>query len=197
MRIISGQYRGLTIKTLKGGKLRPTSEQLRETLFDVLGPSVEGARFLDAYAGSGAVGLEALSRGASEVVFIEHHRPAAELIRQNLAALKIDSSFRLLTCAVLTGLERLAEQGERFDFVFLDPPYDAIREYHQTLRDFGRGNLLLPGSLVVAEHSRHVRLEEKYGDLRRTRLIRHGDAQLGFYRLSVDSAEGREESAIS
>jgi 16S rRNA (guanine(966)-N(2))-methyltransferase RsmD len=184
MRIISGQYRGLTIKTLKGGKLRPTSEQLRETLFDVLGPSVEGARFLDAYAGSGAVGLEALSRGASEVVFIEHHRPAAELIRQNLTALKIDSGFRLLTCAVLTGLERLAEQGERFDFVFLDPPYDAIREYHQTLRDFGRGNSLLPGSLVVAEHSRHVRLEEKYGDLHRTRLIRHGDAQLTFYRLA-------------
>jgi 16S rRNA (guanine(966)-N(2))-methyltransferase RsmD len=184
MRIISGQYRGLTIKTLKGGKLRPTSEQLRETLFDVLGPSVEGARFLDGYAGSGAVGLEALSRGASEVVFIEHHRPAAELIRQNLAALKIDSGFRLLTCAVLTGLERLAEQGERFDFVFLDPPYDAIREYHQTLRDFGRGNLLLSGSLVVAEHSRHVRLEEKYGDLHRTRLIRHGDAQLAFYRLA-------------
>lgn len=197
MRIISGQHRGLTIKTLKGGKLRPTSEQLRETLFDVLGPAVEGARFLDSYAGSGAVGLEALSRGASEVVFIEHHRPAAELIRQNLAALKIDSGFRLLTCAAFTGLERLAEQGERFDFVFLDPPYDAIREYHTTLRELGRSNLLLPTSLVIAEHSRHVRLEEKYGDLHRTRLIRHGDAQLGFYRLSVDSAEGREESAIS
>src|SRR3990170_7486062 len=98
MRIISGQYRGLILKTLKGGKLRPTSEQLRETLFDVLGPAVEGSRFLDAYAGSGAVGLEALSRGAQEVVFIEHHRPAAELIRQNLTKLTIGSGFHLLTC---------------------------------------------------------------------------------------------------
>ncbi|MFB3924320.1 MAG: 16S rRNA (guanine(966)-N(2))-methyltransferase RsmD [Terriglobia bacterium] len=184
MRIISGQYRGLTIKTLKGGKLRPTSEQLRETLFDVLGPAVEGSRFLDAYAGSGAVGLEALSRGASQVVFIEHHRPAAELIRENLAALKIDSGFKLLTSAVFTTLERLSEQNEQFDFVFLDPPYDAIREYHQTLRELGRGPLLLPTSLVIAEHSRHVRLETEYISLRQTRLIRHGDAQLAFYRLA-------------
>jgi 16S rRNA (guanine966-N2)-methyltransferase len=182
MRIISGQYRSLTLKTLKGGKLRPTSEQLRETLFDVLGPSVEGSRFLDVYAGSGAVGLEALSRGAGMVVFIEHHRPAVELIRQNLAALKIESGFRLLTCAALNGLDQLAEAGAVFDFIFLDPPYDAIREYHQILRELGRSKLLLPTSLVIAEHSRHLRLEEAYASLRQTRLIRHGDAQLAFYR---------------
>ena len=184
MRIISGKFRGLTIKTLKGGKLRPTSDQLRETLFDVLGPSIEGARFLDAYAGSGAVGIEALSRGAADVVFIEHHRPGAELIRQNLARLKIDSGYWILTSTVEHGLEKLAEQGESFDFVFLDPPYEVIREYHQSLRQLGRRSVLGPSSLVIAEHSRHVILEEEYVDLRRTRTIRHGDAQLSFYRLS-------------
>ncbi len=186
MRIISGTYRGLAIKTLQGGKLRPTSEQLRETLFDVLGPRVEGSRFLDCYAGSGAVGLEALSRGAMGVVFIEHHRAAAELIRQNLAALEIVSGFRLLASQVLTGLARLEEEGARFDFIFLDPPYDAIREYHSTLRELGRSTLLVPTSMVIAEHSRHVRLEDEYARLRRTRVIRHGDAQLAFYRLSGD-----------
>jgi len=196
MRIISGQCRGMTLKTLKGGKLRPTSEQLRETLFDVLGPSVEGSRFLDAFAGSGAVGLEALSRGASEVVFIEHHRPAAELIRQNLAALQIESGYWLETCAVLTGLERLEGQGEQFDFVFLDPPYDAIREYHTTLRELGRSKLLVPTALVIAEHSRHIRLEEVYAALRRTRMIRHGDAQLAFYRLAHEPAQERETAAL-
>jgi 16S rRNA (guanine(966)-N(2))-methyltransferase RsmD len=184
MRVIAGTYRGLRLRTLKGGNLRPTSDQLRETLFDVLGPSVVGSMFLDAYAGSGAVGLEALSRGATQVVFIEHHRAAAELIRQNLATLEIDSGFHLLTCAVLTGLERLEQQEARFDFVFLDPPYEEIREYHHALRQLARGTLLLPSSLVVAEHSRHVRLEEEYGALRRTRLLRHGDAQLAFYRLA-------------
>src|SRR5581483_2762273 len=188
MRIISGTYRGLHILTLRGGKLRPTSEQLRETLFDVLGPGVEGSSFLDAYAGSGAVGLEALSRGAREVVFIEHHRPAADLIRKNLASLKIDSSFNLMTCSVLTGLERLEQEGEHFDYVFLDPPYDEIKEYHHTLRQLGRSSLIIPTSLVIAEHSRFCLLEEEYGVLRRTRLIRHGDAQLSFYRPGQEAS---------
>jgi 16S rRNA (guanine966-N2)-methyltransferase len=184
MRIISGTYRGLFLKTLKGSKLRPTSEQLRETLFDVLGPAIVGATFLDAYAGSGAVGLEALSRGAHEVVFIEHHRPAIGIIRQNLESLKIESGYDLLTCAVLTGFDRLAEEGARFDYVFLDPPYDEIREYHHALRQLARSALIRPSSLVIAEHSRHVRLEEEYGGLRRFRLLRHGDAQLAFYHLA-------------
>ena len=183
MRIIAGTYRGLRLSSLKGGKLRPTTDQLRETLFDVLGPRVVGATFLDAYAGTGAVGIEALSRGARDVVFIEHHRAAAQLIRANLAALGIDSGYALRTCAVLTGLERLERDGERFDIVFLDPPYEEIREYHHTLRQLARGALLLPTSVVIAEHSKHIRLEEDYLTLHQTRLLRHGDAQLAFYRL--------------
>src|SRR5437762_13943653 len=98
MRIISGAYRGLRLQTLKSGKLRPTSDQLRETLLDVLGPAVAGSTFLDAYAGSGAVGLEALSRGAAGVVFIDRHRAAVALIQQNLEALKLAPAFRLLRC---------------------------------------------------------------------------------------------------
>jgi 16S rRNA (guanine(966)-N(2))-methyltransferase RsmD len=183
MRIIAGAFRGLIVKTLKGANLRPTSDQLRETLFDVLGPQEAGSTFLDAYAGSGAVGIEALSRGADKVVFIEHHRPAAELIRKNLEALNIESGFRLLTCKVTTGLERLEGEGREFDYVFLDPPYEEIREYHHVLRQLGRTSLISPASLVIAEHSRHVELEDRYGSLASTRLLRHGDARLSFYRL--------------
>jgi 16S rRNA (guanine966-N2)-methyltransferase len=184
MRIISGSSRGRTIRTLKGGRLRPTSDQLRETLFDVLGPRVAGSRFLDAYAGSGAVGLEALSRGAREVVFVEQHRPAVELIRKNLAALGIVSGFRLLTSPVLAALDRLEEEGTAFDFVFLDPPYAEVREYHHVLRQLARSAFLTPNSLVVAEHSRRTLLEASYGRLGSARVIRHGDAQLAFYRLA-------------
>lgn len=183
MRIISGTYRGLHLRSLKGASLRPTSDQMRETLFDVLGPGVAGARFLDAYAGSGAVGLEALSRGASEVVLIEHHRAAVELIRRNLEALRAGAGVRVLTCQVATGLERLAEEGSPFDYIFLDPPYTEIREYHHVLRQLGRWPLLLPSSLVVAEHSRHTLLEDTYGSLARVRELRHGDSRLSFYRL--------------
>jgi 16S rRNA (guanine(966)-N(2))-methyltransferase RsmD len=189
MRIIAGTFRGRGLKTLKGGKLRPTSDQLRETLFDVLGPAVEGSMFLDAYAGSGAVGLEALSRGARDVVFIEHHRPAVKLIRQNLEELGIHFGFDLLACTVAKGLERLAEESATFDFVFLDPPYEEVREYHHILRQLGRSPLVTPRTLVIAEHSRHTALEESYGALRRVRLLRHGDAQLSFYRLTEAARE--------
>ncbi len=185
MRIIGGKYRGLRLATLRGDKLRPTSDQLRETLFDVLGGTIENTRFLDLYAGTGAVGLEALSRGALETVFVERHRPAAEIIQHNLAALKIRSGFCVMACAVLPGLERLASQGERFNFVFLDPPYAEFREYHHALRQLGRPGVLTGSSLVIAEHSRQTLLEEGYGNLRRTRTIRHGDAQLSFFRLAA------------
>ena len=183
MRIISGTYRGLHIGSLKGSHLRPTSDQMRETLFDVLGPGVDGATFLDAYAGSGAVGLEALSRGAREVVFIEHHRPAQQLIRNNLDALGIKAGYYLIRSTVATGIERLEQEGSQFNYLFLDPPYKEIGEYHHVLRLLGRSHLLDSNSLVIAEHSRHCLLEEEYGNLHRDRLIRHGDAQLGFYRV--------------
>ena len=183
MRIVAGTYRGRHLHVLKGTKLRPTSEQLRETLFDVLGPRVENSNFLDAYAGSGAVGLEALSRGASRAVFLEQHRPAVQLIRQNLEALEIESGFRVTKCLTVVGFERLAEEGLKFDFVYLDPPYADIREYHHALRHLARSMLLMPSSIVIVEHSRHCLLEDHYGALIRYRLLRHGDAQLAFYRL--------------
>ncbi len=184
MRIIGGTYRGLRLRTLSGPKLRPTTDHMRETLFDVLGPRIEGATFLDAYAGTGAVGIEALSRGARDVVFIEHHRPAAQLIRENLKALEIDSGYVVLTSSVQKGLERLESESERFDIVFLDPPYEEIREYHQTLRRLARGPLIGPESIVIAEHSKHIDLEKSYLTLQQTRLLRHGDTQLGLYRLA-------------
>ncbi|HET7842018.1 MAG TPA: 16S rRNA (guanine(966)-N(2))-methyltransferase RsmD, partial [Terriglobia bacterium] len=183
MRIISGMYRGHFLKTLKGGKLRPTSDHLRETLFDVLGPLVEGATFLDAYAGSGAVGLEALSRGARQVVFLEHHRPAAQLIRENLAGLEIESGYEVLPLTVEKGLAKLTEEGAKFDFAFIDPPYEEIREYHHALRELARSGLLAADAIVVAEHSRFCELEDRYGSLARTRLLKRGDSQLSFYRL--------------
>ncbi len=195
MRIISGQNRGQRIQTLKGQHLRPTSDQMRETLFDVLGPGVLDSTFLDAYAGTGAVGLEALSRGAKEVVFVESHRAAADLIRRNLAALKIEDGFYLMNTKVLTAIERLDEEGSTFDFIFLDPPYGEAREYHHVLRQLGRSRLLTPATLVIAEHTRHYFLEQKYNRLERTRSIRHGDTQLTFYMLSQAATESDDEAS--
>ncbi|HEV2498984.1 MAG TPA: 16S rRNA (guanine(966)-N(2))-methyltransferase RsmD [Terriglobia bacterium] len=185
MRIIAGTYRGLRLRTLKGAGLRPTSDHLRETLFNVLGGSVHGSRFLDAYAGSGAVGIEALSRGASDVVFLEHHRPAVAIIRENLNALGLRGGFQVIARPVWSALERLEREGNQFEIVFLDPPYDEVGEYHRSLRILARSRLLLPDSQVIAEHARQCKLEEHYGELHRTRLIRHGDSQLAFYRKAA------------
>lgn len=186
MRVIAGTYRSRILKSLKGLALRPTSDRLRETLFNVLGLGVSGSRFVDLFAGTGAIGIEALSRGAAEVVFIENHPPAANLIRRNLASLEIHSGFTVLSADTLRGLELLQSRQKRekpaYDYVFLDPPYAAAKEYERVLEFLGSADLLASSGIVIAEHSRKFNLPEKAGALRRVRILRQGDAVLSFYR---------------
>jgi 16S rRNA (guanine966-N2)-methyltransferase len=186
MRVIAGTYRSRILKSLKGQALRPTSDRLRETLFNILGEAVAGSRFIDAFAGTGAVGIEAISRGATEVVFVENHAPAATLIRRNLESLQIHSGAQVLPIDALKGLEKLSSQNkpnEGFDFVFLDPPYDAADDYNRCLQFLGSHNLLAPTGIAIAEHRRNSPLPEQIAQLRRYRLLEQGDAALSFLRL--------------
>ncbi len=183
MRIIAGEYKSRRLKTLPGAKTRPTSDKLRETLFNVLGPSVQGAVFADCYAGSGAVGLEALSRGAEFVYFLESHRPAVRVIEANLKSLGLAEGYDLLAVDVCAGLRILEERGARLDLIFLDPPYKAAEEYSRTLALLGESKLLAPGARIVAEHHPKLPLDDRYGVLARTRALRHGDSVLSFYGL--------------
>ena len=189
MRVIAGTYRSRILKSLKGPALRPTSGRLRETLFDVLGAGVQGARFLDLFAGTGAVGIEALSRGASEVAFIEKHKPAAALIRRNLESLGVRAATAVLAADALRGLEQLAaEQKEAFDFVFLDPPYAQAQEYDRVFRFLGGGRLLAPGATVIAEHPKRLALPKQIGRLRRCRVLLQGDAALSFFQFGPEAS---------
>ena len=166
MRIIAGEFRSRLLGTPRGTETRPTSDRLRETLFNVLQPRIAGARFLDLYAGAGANGLEALSRGAAEAVFVEQAAPALAAIRANAAALGVGSRARVEGVAVGRWLGNAVRgRGEvpagraalpGFDLVFLDPPYAAAEEYAGTLQLLGGAGavLLAPGALVVAEHAR-------------------------------------------
>jgi 16S rRNA (guanine966-N2)-methyltransferase len=187
MRIIAGTYRSRILKSLKGLALRPTSDRLRETLFNVLGPTVAGSRFLDLFSGTGAVGIEALSRGATEAVFIEDHAPAATLIRRNLESLGIRSGAQVFPVDALRGLEKLAAKRRPsdppFDFVFLDPPYAAEEEYSRVLQFLGSAKFLAPTAMVIAEHRHTAQLPEVIGHLRRTRVLKQGDAALTFFRV--------------
>jgi 16S rRNA (guanine(966)-N(2))-methyltransferase RsmD len=166
---------------------RPTSDRLRETLFNVLGTRIVGARFADLYAGSGAVGIEAVSRGAEFVWFAEKAPAAVAAIRANLSALKIGG------CAVEDrGVGRLLQSMLKAaradaDLVFLDPPYEAAEEYGATLEFLGRhhAEVLAAGAMVVAEHARKLPPAERFGALERTRVLEQGDAALSFYRVGA------------
>lgn len=185
MRVIAGKFRSRTLIAPRGLDTRPTSDRLRETLFNVLALRIEGASFLDLYAGSGANGIEALSRGAKRAVFVEKASAAVSAIRKNLQTLGLGESWQLETRSASASLKRLAEQGQRFNIVFLDPPYKAIYEYALVLGLLGGecSSLLSDDAIVIAEHHRKQGLEDAYGTLRRYRLLEQGDAVLSFYSL--------------
>jgi 16S rRNA (guanine966-N2)-methyltransferase len=181
MRIIAGLYRSRRLKSPAGLATRPTSDRLRETLFNVLAPRINGVRFLDLYAGSGAVGIEALSRGAAAVTFVERSSSALKILRENLQNLSIDKHAHIYTGTAGAFL-RSAERGG-FDIVFLDPPYDLAGEYESTLTLLSEsaGKWLAAGTVVIAEHRRKQTLAGQYGALKRTRLLEQGDAALSFF----------------
>jgi 16S rRNA (guanine(966)-N(2))-methyltransferase RsmD len=186
MRVIAGTHRSRILKTLKGLAMRPTSDRLRETLFNVLGPGVSGSRFLDVFAGTGAVGIEALSRGAAHAAFIENHAPSIALIHKNLASLKISSNATVLCADALRGLEtleaKLKSGGHQYDYVFIDPPYAATGDYSRVLKYLASSSLLVPSAIVIVEHRKSFNLAESFGVLQRVRLLRQGDSALAFYR---------------
>ncbi len=181
MRIIAGISRGRRLRTLRGLDLRPTSDRLRETLFDVLASRVNHCTFLDCYAGTGAVGLEAGSRGARRIVFVESNRRAAALIRQNALSLGLLLNWEVLTVPVLRALAQLERAGEKFEICFLDPPYRYTEECLKALELLCRSRLLERQGTLVVEHSRRTALPESVGKLVRFRQVCQGDSVLSFY----------------
>jgi 16S rRNA (guanine(966)-N(2))-methyltransferase RsmD len=188
MRVIAGTYRSRPLAAPRGLATRPTSDRLRETLFNVLATRVTGARFADLYAGSGAVGIEAISRGATDVLFAENNPGALAAIRGNLRTLKIGGGFQIEGGGT-AGLLKWLTGKPPLDIVFLDPPYDNAEEYQRTLNTLGAGGLLHADSLVIAEHTRKHPLVDRYGSLERTRTLLQGDAALSFFSLKLAEVE--------
>ena len=188
MRVIAGKYRSRQLKSLPGLDVRPTADRLRETLFNVLtagNPSaLEGTVWVDLFAGTGAVGIEALSRGASMVHFVESSGRSAELIRKNLASLEIGTGFQILKQDSIRALHALELSGTIADFVFLDPPYDMKGAYLQTLETLSKSQPLKPERIVIAEHQKKFDPGETFESLHRYRKLEQGDAALSFYRLA-------------
>ncbi len=184
MRIIAGTYRSRLLTAPNGRGTRPTGDRLRETLFNIIAPRIPGSRFCDLYAGTGAVGIEALSRGAVHVWFAENAAPALAALRANLAALRIASGYTLEDRGVGALMQRLGKLSQTMDIVFLDPPYELANEYESTLSFLGstRGHTLLAeNAIVIAEHLSKSPLAERYGVLSRTRIKEQGESALSFY----------------
>ena len=183
MRIIAGKFRSRHLKPPpRGLELRPTSDRLRETLFNVLANQIEGAVFVDLFAGTGGVGIEALSRGAAKVYLAESDRKAARLIRENLQALTIGEEAELFECDATQAIHSLEAETASCDIIFLDPPYDAHGAYARTLELLADSSMVTGETLVIAEHDKHFDPGAATGTLQRYRQLRQGDAVLSFYR---------------
>lgn len=186
LRVIAGQFRSRPLRSLPGLDIRPTADRLRETLFNVLtagNPSaLEGAVWADLFAGTGAVGIEALSRGAGKVFFVESACPAIKVIQGNLNALEITAGFDLVHGEVGKTLRRWQLQHMLLDYVFLDPPYRQEHEYRDILEFLGESSLLKASTIVVAEHTKKFEPIVTAGVLRKSRTLVQGDAALSFYR---------------
>jgi 16S rRNA (guanine(966)-N(2))-methyltransferase RsmD len=174
MRIISGKFKSRRLKSTPPAGIRPTSDKLKETLFNILGASVEGSTFLDGCAGMGGIGIEALSRGASQVYFIDQSRKACRIIRENLESLGIEDKFKILEMDLAKALGVLAREGIHFDIAFIDPPYER--------EDLYKACFAVDTGLLVVEHSKRKDLPDAVGALKKTRSLVQGDAALAFYK---------------
>jgi 16S rRNA (guanine(966)-N(2))-methyltransferase RsmD len=167
--------------------IRPTSDRLRETLFNVLtsgNPSaLQGSTWLDLFAGTGAVGIEALSRGAKEVYFVENSQAAADTIRANLRSLSISKGAHVIEDDLPSAFWRMERQKVAADVVFIDPPYRMKDAYANTLSGLADSSLIWAMSAVIAEHEKQFDPGEEFGPLRRFRVLVQGSAALSFYRI--------------
>jgi 16S rRNA (guanine(966)-N(2))-methyltransferase RsmD len=199
MRVIAGKYRSRKLVAPEGVATRPTTDRLRETLFNVVAPAMAGSVWLDLFAGSGAIGIEALSRGATRVYFLEQASRAAKVVRKNLESLGIpetgikkddaSESAEVLERDCMAALRLLEARGVVCDFCFLDPPYRKMDDYELVLSFLADSALLRPtglepASIVIAEHDKHFDPGDAFGKLQRYRTLKQGDAVLSFYRLA-------------
>ncbi len=181
MRIGSGEFRGRKLHAPKGSETRPTGARLKKSLFDVLAPELGDARVLDLYAGAGALGLEALSRGSARAVFVERARKAADSILRNISELGLEERAELVTTDVRLALTSLEGRGESFDLVFADPPY-ATDQLDRSLSSLGASRLVVDEGLVVVEHHHKRELRASYGELEQLRVLKSGESCFTLYR---------------
>jgi 16S rRNA (guanine(966)-N(2))-methyltransferase RsmD len=185
MRVIAGEAKGRRLKAPKGRELRPTGDRVKEALFNILPHDLSGRKVLDLFAGTGNLSIEALSRGAEEAVLVDVSRDATHVIEENVRGLGLTERSRVLTAPVFKSVRMLSRREEKFDLIFLDPPYDK-ELVGETLKAIAAEGLLAESGVVVAEHSVREKIEERYGALVLSDQRRYGDTMLSFFGRSEE-----------
>lgn len=181
MKIISGEFKGRELKTLMGAITRPTIARVKKSMFDIIGSQVIDANVLDLFAGSGNLGIEALSRGAKRCIFNDNKKECVEVIKANLKKFKCGDNSTVLRMDFKPAIDKLEAEGERFDIIFLDPPYfENCAE--KTLKKIGISDIISGDGLVVCERHKKSDIDENYGFLEKIREERYGDTILSFFR---------------
>ncbi|WP_418790107.1 16S rRNA (guanine(966)-N(2))-methyltransferase RsmD [Phosphitispora sp. TUW77] len=194
VRVITGSAKGRRLKSLKGMETRPTMDRTKESLFNIINERIFGSWFLDLYAGTGAIGIEALSRGADKAVFIENNPRAVKIIRDNLEQTELSGRSDIFCASVENAVVMLAKQKKLFDIIYMDPPY-GMGIVQETIDLLCRHLLLQPGGLIITEGSKMDQLQEKTSCFTMFRQEKYGDTMLSFYRMESVELTGRGEQA--
>lgn len=194
MRVITGSARGRRLKSVKGSTTRPTTDRVKESLFAILGTTVTAGAFLDLYAGTGGVGIEALSRGAPWAVFLDHNRRSTRVIRENLRLTGLENRAEVYTVDVYRGIEILGKRKLKFNVVFLDPPYAEHRAV-PTLLALSRAQVVAETGTVVAEHGRGEKIPSRAGSFFLEKSKTYGDTVLSFWRLGAGTFDQEHQDS--
>lgn len=181
MRIITGSAKGTKLKGPRGSDTRPTSDRVKESIFNIMGNIIIDAKILDLFAGTGNLGLEALSRGAENAVFIDHNANSVEVIKDNAVHTKLLSKTEIFKNDVFKGMNKLEQLHRRFDLIFCDPPYNKGL-VNQVLAKLDNSTLLTPEGFVMIEYSQHEPINQEWQTLQVKRVEKYGETMVGFWR---------------
>ncbi len=182
LRVISGSARGHKLKTIKGIDTRPTSDKVKESIFNIIATEIIDSNVLDVFAGTGSLGIEALSRGAKKAVFIDKSMDSCDIIRENLAHTKLADRAEIYSKDYKSGIERLYRNGYKFDLIFLDPPYNK-NFIQNTLKLVTKNDIISDDGIIVVEHSHSDGLPESCGKLKAVDTRKYGDTMITIYKI--------------
>jgi len=180
MRVVSGKCKGMPLKAVPGNSTRPTTDKVKEAIFNMIGPYFEGGIGLDLFAGSGGLGIEALSRGLDKVIFVDRDKSAIQTIRENIHKCGLEQYAEIFRNEAERALKAVSKRGLQLDYIFLDPPYKK-QQLEKIIEFIGENKLLHPNGMIICEHSSEVELLDQMTDFVKNKKEHYGSTTVSIY----------------